>query len=235
MDALLARHAAEAAYTRSKIAQLSKPKLGQKPLTAEQIGAQSAALLAAMDTKHAAELEAANTAAAACVAAESGAGRGEDKQVAALGSKLAELAPVDAVVDRLAQLDADESRRPAAATVESQAVALPLNGSAGAVAAAATTTAAPTAVAATNGGDAGRKKSRKQQREVRAVGNLSHDTGLPGEPWILGAARGCIRDLYYGYLGEAWAVGTLPCKSLVQVGNQLQPSPSFATVVERLH
>ena len=62
-------HDAARKFTESKIAQLSKPKLGQKPLTPEQIEAQAAVLRSALRTKHAAEVEALRVRLAAVVVA----------------------------------------------------------------------------------------------------------------------------------------------------------------------
>ena len=56
--ALAARHAADVKFLENKVAQLSKPRLGIKPLTAEQVQLQAAKLRQELNVKHDAELAA---------------------------------------------------------------------------------------------------------------------------------------------------------------------------------
>lgn len=58
MDDLSKKHAQEERFTLGRIAQLAKPKLGQKPLSKEALEAQSSKLLSDLRVKHEAEVAA---------------------------------------------------------------------------------------------------------------------------------------------------------------------------------
>jgi nucleoid-associated protein YgaU len=58
MDDLVRKHALEEKFTLSKVAQLAKPKLGQKPLPPAALAEQSAKLLGDLRARHAAEVAA---------------------------------------------------------------------------------------------------------------------------------------------------------------------------------
>ena len=168
MEELLRKHALEGRMTAGKVAQLAKPKLGQKPLSKEALEAQGARLLADLAARHAAELaelteRLARSALADAAAGDAAAGAvGDDDDAAAAAAAGVTTPPPTAAVGSPATAAAGV----AAAPVASQPAA---NGAASDAAAA----------AAAAEGD-GKKKSRKDRRKVR---RHAHCGTVAGSCW----------------------------------------------------
>lgn len=156
MDDLLRKHQQEEKFTLSKVAQLSKPKLGQKPLAKEQIAEQSTKLLGELKARH-------------------------EQELADLAERLARAAleaPVPPVPAETAVQVADSTAAPppeeAATAAVEHAPVVP--------AAPSSSAAAPAAAAAPGAADGGKKKSRAQRRQVRPVAASLPRCGVGGWP-----------------------------------------------------
>lgn len=161
MDDLLKRHAQDERFTLGRIAQLAKPKLGQKPLSKEALEAQSAKLLGDMRARHEAEVAALTERLASAALSPPAPAQGE----ASAGSTAAG-----------ASSAGDTDTAPAAATPAAPSVPASAAPAPGASAAPAPAPAAAAAAAppppAEEEDAGGRKKSRAQRRKVRVGGRL---------------------------------------------------------------
>lgn len=140
MDDLLRKHAQEEKFTLSKVAQLAKPRLGQKPLPADALSEQSAKLLGDLRARHAAEV-AALTESLARMAVEAPAPAAPAAAAAPAAGDEANATPTPDA--------AAAAATPAAATAAAPAAATPAE-----------------APAADSGAGGGKKKTRAQRRSV---------------------------------------------------------------------
>lgn len=162
MDELLKKHQQEEKFTLSKIAQLSKPKLGQKPLPKEQIAEQTAKLLGDLKRK-------------------------QEQEIAELTEKLANAA-LDTPAPATEPSESTESPASENPAPASHVRAQSLDTTAGAVKEHAIATASASQSASNSAAaDAGKKKSRAQRRKenkaaARANGGDSDDDSKPSGP-----------------------------------------------------
>lgn len=140
----------------SKIANLSKPKLGQKPLPPAEVAAQSERMRAEVETRHAAELTALEEELAAMKVAEA------EKPPVVEGSAVAVTAAEGSAAGAPASPAEAAAPSPAAGATSVPAVAASTQ-----VAAAAGGAGASAVASAQQGGDDGKKKSRAERRKEK--------------------------------------------------------------------